>query len=593
MKCLAAVVVTLVARLNGSSGEQPQRVPVSGLLQSDIMPASELQEVISRRAVELSQLTAAAEQNGIRGRGLRSWQLNKFMLSMQATFGALASNHSVGTRASRYLLHNYFAREFGWLVRGLEPAEGVSVPQLRRVLAESGATGEHRRLVTSLLESWMSKEQLGLEDVAAAAAELERLLIGEAVALLEVSYQLSKKERHLDTDTEGIMQILGTHVQLMGIPSRSGSPALEHRADSLGEMLELHAGDEIMSLAYSQRHSRNPFRPPAFSFIDAAEVVGDLAQSHGRVKAYQCQHMRDALVSLAPQGSGRVPLAKFVAAKGGDHRAAELVDTLRQLGALDESVRSRPKVLVANYIASPGFCVPTMGNYEVCCLSECEDLMNEIEEKVQAPAAAPQFLLELLGNMSSSSVDGKRQFPASLEQKLHQIAALHGGEVKLYGRLFAQWLHFAFPNECPYPHVGDEGVHGALTPSQWVRGGENTANPEERSRHAQVLADLLGAAAEIAPRAESPNLNDSDEEGDGEFLLQWRDEEELLLSEKGFFPQGAVLRRVLRCGAQGFMILALLRAALQMWIQSSRMRVSGTSGGGAMVAQAKKADLPL
>merc|ERR1719161_1894687 len=206
-----------------------------------------------------------------------------------------------------------------------------------------------------------------------------------------------------------------------------------------------------------------------------------------------------------------------------------------------------------------------MGNYEVCCLSECEDLMNEIEEKVQAPAAAPQLLLELLGNMSSSSVDGKRQFPASLEQKLHQIAALHGGEVKLYGRLFAQW----------------------------VRGGENTANPEERSRHAQVLADLLGAAAEIAPRAESPNLNNSDEEGDGEFLLQWRDEEELLLSEKGFFPQGAVFRRVLRCGAQGFMILALLRAALQMWIQSSRMRVSGASGGGAIVAQAKKADLPL
>merc|ERR1719160_1166628 len=138
--------------------------------------------------------------------------------------------------------------------------------------------------------------------------------------------------------------------------------------------------------------------------------------------------MRDALVSLAPQGSGRVPLAKVVAAKGGDHRAAELVDTLRQLGALDESVRSRPKVLVANYIASPSLCVPTMGNYEVCCLSECESLMNEIEEKIQASAAAPQQLLQLLGNMSSSSMDGNRQFQAPLVQKLNQIAARHGGE---------------------------------------------------------------------------------------------------------------------------------------------------------------------
>merc|ERR1719191_2375028 len=109
--------------------------------------------------------------------------------------------------------------------------------------------------------------------------------------------------------------------------------------------------------------------------------------------------------------------------------------------------------------------------------------MNEIEEKVQAPAAAPQLLLELLGNMSSSSVDGKRQFPASLEQKLHQIAALHGGEVKLYGRLFAQWLHFAFPNECPYPHVAQSTA--ALTASHWLD-GRASSTEEERKRHIEM-----------------------------------------------------------------------------------------------------------
>merc|ERR1740129_2739471 len=29
----------------------------------------------------------------------------------------------------------------------------------------------------------------------------------------------------------------------------------------------------------------------------------------------------------------------------------------------------------------------------------------------------------------------------------------HRGKVPLYGRLFAQWLHHAYPRECPFPHL--------------------------------------------------------------------------------------------------------------------------------------------
>ena len=36
---------------------------------------------------------------------------------------------------------------------------------------------------------------------------------------------------------------------------------------------------------------------------------------------------------------------------------------------------------------------------------------------------------------------------------MEQVASHHGGKVPLHGRLFAQWLHHAFPRECPYPHV--------------------------------------------------------------------------------------------------------------------------------------------
>merc|ERR1719197_1201415 len=40
-----------------------------------------------------------------------------------------------------------------------------------------------------------------------------------------------------------------------------------------------------------------------------------------------------------------------------------------------------------------------------------------------------------------------------LLNRLDSIAAMHGGSVPLHGRLFAQWMHLAYPRECPFPHV--------------------------------------------------------------------------------------------------------------------------------------------
>lgn len=75
-------------------------------------------------------------------------------------------------------------------------------------------------------------------------------------------------------------------------------------------------------------------------------------------------------------------------------------------------------------------------------------------------------LLRLVGNMSSATVDGPRDFPRAMAERLQQIADQNGGEVPLHGRLFSEWLHFAFPNECPYPHMVEESK--ALTPPHWL-----------------------------------------------------------------------------------------------------------------------------
>merc|ERR1719437_152421 len=89
-------------------------------------------------------------------------------------------------------------------------------------------------------------------------------------------------------------------------------------------------------------------------------------------------------------------------------------------------------------------------------MNECDVLMGELESIFQAPAASAEDLLVVVGNLSSSTVDAPRILPEALQQRLGSIAARHGGQVPLHGRLFAQWLHFAFPYECPFPSLPED-----------------------------------------------------------------------------------------------------------------------------------------
>merc|ERR1719190_43484 len=106
--------------------------------------------------------------------------------------------------------------------------------------------------------------------------------------------------------------------------------------------------------------------------------------------------------------------------------------------------------------------------------------MNALEKNIQGPTASPDQLLSLVEHLHSSSVDAPRQLPEALHGKLHTIAERHGGEVPLHGRLFAQWLHFAFPNECPYPLSGSDAI---LTPSEWFKGKHIIVSDDERQQH--------------------------------------------------------------------------------------------------------------
>jgi len=167
-------------------------------------------------------------------------------------------------------------------------------------------------------------------------------------------------------------------------------------------------------------------------------------------------------------------------------------------------------------------------------LNECEHLLNEIEGHAQSPTATPQQLLALLEGMPSSTVDAPRKFSADMITRLDQIAGQNSGSVPVHGRLFAQWLHYAFPHECPLPVVAEH----ALTPSAWLNGAA-IGSVEEREQHIQSTEEM---------------------ELSGEHTLpEWHEEEILPLTDAR--RERSSLSAVVRTVMQGAAILFVLKAA--------------------------------
>lgn len=200
-------------------------------------------------------------------------------------------------------------------------------------------------------------------------------------------------------------------------------------------------------------------------------------------------------MKLDAKSTGRIPLDVFYRSDAGSaYEFTESREYLRDVGALDESLVGNPSVLIANYLAGPSNCIASNSYYSVCCLSECEHLMNDIESHVNGPTATSGQLLSMLSNMSSTTVDAPRTFSPSMMTRLNQISDQNLGTIPIHGRLFGQWLHYAFPHECPLPVA----AANALTPSAWLNGAAigSLAEREEHIQKADEL-DLSGEQAEL------------------------------------------------------------------------------------------------
>lgn len=254
--------------------------------------------------------------------------------------------------------------------------------------------------------------------------------------------------------------------------------------------------------------------------------------------------MKAALIEMDTRRTGRVPLAKFYSsALETDWRFGESEAYLRELGALDETSWVGKQVIIPNYILAASNCIISTSHYLVCCVNDCEVLLNEIETAIGAPVAQPAELLEIVGNMSAQTTLDDDFLPplgVSLTSQLEQIAAANGGKVPLHGRLFAQWLHYAFPRECPFPHK--TGVATAVTPSEF--GDSYVASTAEMKKHVSEAN-----ASDIPATIGKEEL---------QWMSQWSSEEELIADYGSGLHGPWELRRDYALGGAALLALAAL-----------------------------------
>lgn len=244
--------------------------------------------------------------------------------------------------------------------------------------------------------------------------------------------------------------------------------------------------------------------------LKTLEKFGD---SYGRFQNQDCVQFKRQLQTMEIPNTGRVPLHRFYAnlSSDGSWYFSETIPYLRQLGALDESDRNQPSVIIPNYLTGANQCVAGSKFYDVCCINECEELVSHLEKQLAAPRASPEQIAKLVAQLPSDTVSAPRTLPHLLLHRLEQVANYHEGFVPLHGRLFAQWMHHAYPRECPYPYVS--GTTKSMKPWDW------------RQIHG-VMPKM--SATEALLIINDANAHNAAKDSDDQTELPWSSEEELV-----------------------------------------------------------------
>mmetsp|Transcript_72216 Transcript_72216/g.136414 ORF Transcript_72216/g.136414 Transcript_72216/m.136414 type:complete len:573 (-) Transcript_72216:88-1806(-) len=402
-------------------------------------------------------------------------RLDSIKNSLKPIFAAVPKNAKgkLGNAAVSYALYRLFVQRHAWFVKGLEPFKALS--EWNSTSAVDVIDQRVPEYITGLFNTTMGEHGFDLHHLAVLAATIEHLVHKESLLRLSVAYKslnfetedvLSVGDGQDVMDTYMAVYILDPLIRNLSNVSSKWVRILRANATAL------YPGfPETQKFLLEVAESVAPQRDYRY-YSDMASLVEEVGDRYGRWQDYECRALKDMLVDMedkGPGGSGRVRLADFYsgALYHGQWQLCESEEYLRKLGALDDSDPKNLKVIIANYVNGPSNCVAGSSYYSVCCVNECEEILSHLELKFKAPDATAKAISQVVAQLPSATVAGNRTLSPWLLHRLEEVAEHHDGLIPLHGRLFAQWLHYAYPRECPYPHV--VGATSPQTADQFVR----------------------------------------------------------------------------------------------------------------------------
>jgi len=431
-------------------------------------------------------------------------RLKAIKSTAQPIFAALPKNENgkLGSATTSYALYRVFLARHAWYVIGLEPFKAMASWNA----SDPTSILDQRvpEFITGLFSTRLGKSGFGVHELSVLAATIEHFVHKESLLRLNAAYKslafseedaLGEEEVETVMDTYMALYVLGPLVYNMSTVSSSRVRALRANVTEMYPNFK-----DTQQFLRDVQQSIAP-KHDYFYYSEVASLVEEIGERYGRWQDYECRDLKDSLVEMEDPGAGgagRVRLADFynAALNKGKWQFTENVEYLRLLGALDESNPDNLRLIIANYINGPSNCAASSSYYSVCCLNECDELLGHIETKVAAPDASVETILALVAALPSSTVPGNRTLSTWLTHRLEEVAKHHGGMIPLHGRLFGQWMHFAFPRECTFPHV--LGAARPQTTAQFIKETKRDpiANKTEMQRYVSLAAPHQRRATE-------------------------------------------------------------------------------------------------
>jgi len=456
---------------------------------------------------------------------------------------------NLGHSAVHYVLHRHLARH-GWSLNDARDYNASVTDLLRGHTSERIRKGLERKLKT---------QGLDLQDTLRLVGTIEKSIQGVIFKELRTYYDLHElpdaaKDVKLSSDV--VDGVIDTYMMVVFL-HKNISALLPGDVKRLAE-----EGENYPNFEHIQQQTRGARAKVdgrlaldgKFNFEDMKEVMLEIMREFRRRKDLACTDTREQLIDMEDRNQGCVRMHMFYDSyiNQDDANFAESPEYLKDNGMLEDSDEKDVSLITANYMAAGSNCRRVSSLHSFCCVNECDDLSIQIEKELQAPWASPNQIADIVMPMRPDGQGGEED----LLRHLETIAQQHNGSVPVYGRLFAQWLHHAFPRECPF-------VQGAGV-------ANDPAAPQDAFADVDSVIDYVAA---LKPPSETERLYTTDtcmpwEESESELLFVTSGDEDL--EELAPWPGH---RFILMVGIASFS-LASLRMFGNSWHKTSVVQKS-------------------